>query len=57
MQSMSEATSNQSHDESGVNGYMDAYPGSKTMSKTDIAIVLFGMLFPLVAQIGHAHAH
>jgi zinc transporter 9 len=54
---MSEATSNQSHDESTVNGYMDAYPGNKSLSKTDIAIVLFGMLFPLVTQIGHAHAH
>jgi zinc transporter 9 len=57
MHSMSEATSNQSHDESAVNGYMDAYPGNKSLSKTDIAIVMFGMLFPLVTQIGHAHAH
>jgi len=57
MHSMSEATSSQSHDESGVTGYMDAYPGNKSLSKTDIAIVMFGMLFPLVTQIGHAHAH
>lgn len=56
MHSMAEATSSSSHDES-VNGYMDAYPGKKTLSKTDIAIVMFGMLFPLVTQIGHAHAH
>jgi zinc transporter 9 len=57
MHSMSEATSGQSHDDSQVNGYMDAYPGNKSMSRTDIGIVLFGMLFPLVTQIGHAHAH
>ncbi|EAT78764.1 hypothetical protein HBI56_176120 [Parastagonospora nodorum] len=57
MHSMSEATSSQSHDESGATGYMDAYPGNKSLSKTDIAIVMFGMLFPLVTQIGHAHAH
>jgi zinc transporter 9 len=57
MHSMTEATSTQSHDESTINGYMDAYPGNKNLSKTDIAIVMFGMLFPLVTQIGHAHAH
>jgi zinc transporter 9 len=57
MHSMSEATSSQSHEESGATGYMDAYPGNKSLSKTDIAIVMSGMLFPLVTQIGHAHAH
>jgi zinc transporter 9 len=55
MHSMTEATS--SHSDDGPASYMDAYPGTKSMSKTDIAIVLFGMLFPLVTQIGHAHAH
>ncbi|KAL5117597.1 hypothetical protein ACEQ8H_004490 [Pleosporales sp. CAS-2024a] len=54
---MGEATSNQSYDDFGMFGYMDAFPGTQTMSKTDIAIVLFGMLFPLVTQVGHAHAH
>jgi zinc transporter 9 len=57
MHSMTEATSTHSHDDPTVNGYMDAYPGRKSLSKTDIAIVLLGMLFPLVTQIGHAHAH
>ncbi|KAH7067786.1 Zinc/iron permease [Paraphoma chrysanthemicola] len=57
MHSMTEATSTHGHDDPTVNGYMDAYPGKKTLSKSDIAIVLFGMLFPLVTQIGHAHAH
>ncbi|KAF1917308.1 Zinc/iron permease [Ampelomyces quisqualis] len=57
MHSMTEATSTHSHDDPIVNGYMDAYPGTKSLSKTDIALVLFGMLFPLVTQIGHAHAH
>jgi zinc transporter 9 len=52
---MTEATS--SHFDDGPASYMDAYPGNKNLSKTDISIVLFGMLFPLVTQIGHAHAH
>jgi zinc transporter 9 len=56
MHSMTEATSSQ-QDDSVVTSYMDAYPGSKCLSKADIGIVLFGMLFPLVTQIGHAHAH
>lgn len=57
MHSMSEATSSHMSDDLHVNGYMDAYPGSSALSKTDIAIVLFGMLLPLVTQIGHAHSH
>jgi zinc transporter 9 len=57
MHAMTEATSTLSHDDPTVNGYMDAYPGKRSLSRTDIAIVLFGMLFPLVTQIGHAHAH
>lgn len=57
MHSMIEATSGSSHDETTMNGYMDAYPGKRTLSKMDIGVVLFGMLFPLVTQIGHAHAH
>lgn len=57
MHSMSEATSGGSHDDPAINGYMDAYPDRKNLSKTDIGIVLFGMLFPLVTQVGHAHAH
>jgi zinc transporter 9 len=55
MHSMTEATSSHSYDD--PISYMDAYPGNKSLSKTDIAIVLFGMLFPLITQIGHAHAH
>ncbi|KAH8724320.1 ZIP zinc transporter-domain-containing protein [Phaeosphaeriaceae sp. PMI808] len=57
MHSMAEATSTNGHDDPTANGYMDAYPGKKTLSKVDIGVVLFGMLFPLVTQIGHAHAH
>lgn len=57
MHSMSEATSGHSDYDAPVNGYMDAYPDRKSLSKTDIGIVLFGMLFPLVTQVGHAHAH
>ncbi|KAH7359610.1 ZIP metal ion transporter-like protein [Pyrenochaeta sp. MPI-SDFR-AT-0127] len=57
MHSMSEATSSHSHDDPTANGYMDAYPGTDSLSKTDIAIVMFGMLLPLVTQVGHAHSH
>jgi len=55
MHSMTEATNPQ--DEPVVNGYLDAPFGKTTMSKTDIVLVVFGMLLPLVTQIGHAHAH
>lgn len=58
MHSMAEATSStHAHDDPTANGYMDAYMGSTRMSKTDIAIVMLGMLLPLVTQIGHAHSH
>lgn len=55
MHSMIEATS--THEEPVINGYLDAPLGKPTMSKADISIVVFGMLLPLVTQIGHAHAH
>lgn len=55
MHSMTEATNPQ--DEPVIHGYLDAPLGKTTMSKTDILIVIFGMLLPLVTQIGHAHAH
>ncbi|KAH6625645.1 Zinc/iron permease [Boeremia exigua] len=55
MHSMIEATSPQ--EEPIVHGYLDAPLGKATMSKTDILIVVFGMLLPLVTQIGHANAH
>lgn len=54
---MAEATSPTHHEETHVNGYMDAYPGTNNLSKTDIGIVMLGMLLPLITQIGHAHAH
>ncbi|KAF1847328.1 ZIP metal ion transporter-like protein [Cucurbitaria berberidis CBS 394.84] len=57
MQSMSEATSSHLHEDPIANSYMDAYPGGNGLSKTDIAIVMFGMLLPLVSQMGHAHSH
>jgi zinc transporter 9 len=58
MHSMSEATASQGHHEdTTVNGYMDAYPLTNSLSKTDIGIVMLGMLLPLITQIGHAHAH
>ncbi|KZM23571.1 uncharacterized protein EKO05_0011268 [Ascochyta rabiei] len=55
MHSMIEATNPQ--EEPVIHGYLDAPLGKTTMSKTDILIVVFGMLVPLVTQIGHAHAH
>ena len=56
MHSMSEATASQhAYEDPTANGYMDAYPGS--MSKSDISIVMIGMLLPLITQIGHAHSH
>ena len=57
MHSMSEATASISHEDPTTNGYMDAYPGNSGLSKSEIAIVMFGMLLPLISQIGHAHSH
>jgi len=57
MHSMAEATSPNTHEDPTANGYMDAYPGRTGLSKTDISIVILGMLLPLVTQVGHAHAH
>lgn len=55
MHSMIEATNPQ--EEPVINGYLDGPLGKQGMSKIDIVIVVFGMLLPLVTQIGHAHAH
>ncbi|RYN81556.1 hypothetical protein AA0117_g2303 [Alternaria alternata] len=58
MHSMSEATASQhAYEDPTANGYMDAYPGNSSMSKSDISIVMIGMLLPLITQIGHAHSH
>jgi len=55
MHSMIEATSSSHiHDEPMVNGYADPW-SSKALTKSDIAIVLAGMLLPLVTQVGHVH--
>ncbi|KAF2852604.1 ZIP metal ion transporter-like protein [Plenodomus tracheiphilus IPT5] len=57
MHSMAEATTSHGHEDPTANGYMDAYPGRNGLSKSDIGIVMVGMLLPLITQIGHAHAH
>jgi len=58
MHSMSEATASQhAHEDPTANGYMDAYPANNDMSKSDIGIVMVGMILPLITQIGHAHSH
>ncbi|EUC41241.1 hypothetical protein COCMIDRAFT_106677 [Bipolaris oryzae ATCC 44560] len=58
MHSMADATASQhAHEDPTANGYMEAYSGSNRMSKTDVSIVMLGMLLPLITQIGHAHSH
>lgn len=57
MHSMAEATSTHGQEDPTANGYMDAYPGRDGLSKSDISIVMVGMLLPLITQIGHAHTH
>jgi zinc transporter 9 len=58
MHSMADATAAQhGHEDPTANGYMEAYSSSNRMSKTDISIVMLGMLLPLITQIGHAHSH
>lgn len=54
MHSMTEATN--SHEEPVINGYIDHHSAqSSGLSKSDIAIVLSGMLVPLLTQVGHHH--
>ncbi|KAF2277744.1 Zinc/iron permease [Westerdykella ornata] len=54
MHAMTEATSAQ--EELVVNGYMDSHHAARsTLSKSDIAVTLVGMLVPLLTQIGHVH--
>lgn len=56
MHAMTEATSSgHGHDEPMANGYVDSYSSYNTLSKGDITTVLFGMLIPLVTQVGHVH--
>lgn len=54
MHAMTEATS--AHDEPIQSGYMDSgYGGRNSLSKTDIATTMVGMLVPLITQVGHVH--
>jgi zinc transporter 9 len=54
MHSLAEATTQ--HDEPAMNGYMDAHSrGSSSLSKSEIATCMVGMLIPLLTQVGHVH--
>lgn len=55
MHAMTEATSGHNHDEPMANGYVDSYSSQSGLSTSDIATVLFGMVVPLVTQVGHVH--
>jgi len=56
MHSMTEATSGSyAHDEPTANGYAESQRSKHGLAKSDIAIVLAGMLLPLVTQVGHVH--
>ncbi|KAF2875062.1 ZIP zinc transporter-domain-containing protein [Massariosphaeria phaeospora] len=57
MHSMNEATSSSHREDPTANGYIESQRGSEGLTKADIAIVMVGMLLPLVTQVGHAHAH
>lgn len=54
MHSMTEATSNPP-EEPFVNGYIDHHTASNGLTKSDISLVMVGMLLPLLTQFGHAH--
>jgi zinc transporter 9 len=54
MHSMTEATNNPS-EEPFVNGYIDHHTASNGLTKSDISLVMVGMLLPLLTQFGHAH--
>ena len=53
MHSMTEATSGQ--DDSPVHGYIDHSSQKDSLAKGDIAIVLVGLILPLLTQVGHVH--
>jgi zinc transporter 9 len=53
MHAMTEATS--AHDEPTANGYIDNYNSRTSLSKSDIATTMVGMLVPLITQVGHVH--
>ncbi|CAI6337377.1 unnamed protein product [Periconia digitata] len=53
MHSMTEATTG--HDETPVNGYIDHGTSKDGLAKSDISIVLAGLLLPLLTQVGHVH--
>ena len=54
MHSMTEATN--SHEPPVINGYIDHHiQHADGLSKADIAIVLTGMLVPLLTKVGHHH--
>ncbi|PSN74628.1 Zinc/iron permease [Corynespora cassiicola Philippines] len=57
MHSMTEATSgSHAHEDPTANGYIESQNLHKSaLTKSDIAIVMFGMLLPLVTQVGHVH--
>lgn len=56
MHSMTEATSGSyAHDEPTANGYAESQRSKHGLAKSDIAIVLAGMLLPLITQVGHVH--
>ncbi|KAF2676686.1 ZIP metal ion transporter-like protein [Lentithecium fluviatile CBS 122367] len=54
MHSMTEATTNPP-EEPFVNGYIDHHSASNGLTKSDISLVMVGMLLPLLTQFGHAH--
>jgi solute carrier family 39 (zinc transporter), member 9 len=60
--SMQESHSSHDHD-SSANGYVNPYAlqqgssGQPKVTSGEAAVVVLGMLLPLVTQIGHAHAH
>lgn len=56
MHSMTEATSgSHAYDEPTANGYAESQRSKHALAKSDIAIVMTGMLLPLVTQVGHVH--
>ncbi|KAF1997123.1 Zinc/iron permease [Amniculicola lignicola CBS 123094] len=48
------ASSSHFHDEPTTNGF-SSHGGKTALTKSDIATTLFGMLLPLVTQVGHVH--
>ena len=61
MQAMQEEGSGHTHEPIGMNGYGEVGQASQRKARgpqiKDTIATVIGMLLPIIAQLGHSHAH